>query len=94
MAPRGFYLQESWQGAAAAAGTSPGPGSGIKVASGPGGALGGERVVIIQYGGGHVILVQILPDPRGRRGIGICMSSPASQHGRTRTAGGPRLFLP
>ena len=28
--------------AAAAAGTSPGPGSGIKVASSPGGALGGD----------------------------------------------------
>ena len=37
--------------AVAAAGTSPGPGLGIKVASGPGGALGGKRV-IIQYGGG------------------------------------------
>ena len=80
-------------GAAAAAGTSPGPGSGVKAASGPGGALGGGRI-IIQYGGGQVILVQILPDPRGRRGIGIRMSSPASQHGRTRTPGGPRLFLP
>ena len=37
--------------AVAAAGTSPGPGLGIKAASGPGGALGGRRV-IIQYGGG------------------------------------------
>ena len=35
----------------AAAGTSPGPGSGIKVASSPGGALGGG-CVIIRYGGG------------------------------------------
>ena len=37
--------------AVAAAGTSPGPGLGIKAASSPGGALGGRRV-IIQYGGG------------------------------------------
>ena len=37
--------------AVAAAGTSPGPGLGIKVASGPSEALGGRRV-IIQYGGG------------------------------------------
>ena len=35
----------------AAAGTSPGPGSGIKAASHPGGALGGGHV-IIQYGVG------------------------------------------
>ena len=32
--------------AEAAAGTSPGPGLGSKVASGPGGALGGRRVII------------------------------------------------
>ena len=37
--------------AVAASGTSPGPGLGIKVASGPGGALGG-RCIIIQYGRG------------------------------------------
>ena len=43
-------------------------------------------------GEGQVILVQILPDPRGRRGIGV--SSLASQHSRTRTPRGPRLFLP
>ena len=47
--------------------------------------------VIIQYGEGQVILVQILPDPRGRWGIGV--SSPAGQQGRTRTPRGPRLFL-
>ena len=35
----------------AAAGTSPSPGLGIKATSGPGGALGGRRV-IIQYGRG------------------------------------------
>ena len=38
-------------GAAAAVGTSLGPGLGIKAASSPGGALGGG-CVIIQYGGG------------------------------------------
>ena len=38
-------------GAVAVAETSPGPGSGIKAASGPGEALGGRRV-IIQHGGG------------------------------------------
>ena len=38
-------------GAAAAAGNSPGPGSGIKAASSHDGALGSGRV-IIQYGGG------------------------------------------
>ena len=38
------------RGAVAVAETSPGPGSGIKLASGPGGALGGRRV-IIQHGG-------------------------------------------
>ena len=43
-------------------------------------------------GEGQVILVQILPDPRGRREIGV--SSPAGQQGRTRTQRGPRLFLP
>ena len=43
-------------------------------------------------GEGQVILVQILPDPRGRRGIHV--SSPAGQHGKTRTPRGPRLFLP
>ena len=37
-------------GAVAVAETSPGPGSGIKAASGRGGALGGRRV-IIQHGG-------------------------------------------
>ena len=37
--------------AVAAAGTSPGPGLGIKVTSSPGGALGG-RGVITQYEGG------------------------------------------
>ena len=37
--------------AAAAAGTSPGPGSSIKAASRAGGALGGRRI-IIQHGGG------------------------------------------
>ena len=42
-------------------------------------------------GEGQVILVQILPDPRGRWGIGV--SSPAGQQGRTRTPRGPRLFL-
>ena len=44
----------SWRaggGAAAAAGTSPGPALGIMVASGPGGALGGRHVTI-QYRGG------------------------------------------
>ena len=79
------------RGAAAAAGTSPGLGSGIKAASGPGGALGSGHV-IIPYGiEGWVILVQILSDPRGRRGIRI--SSSASQHGRTRTPCDPRLLL-
>ena len=34
--------------AAAAAGTSPGPGSGIKAASGPGGTLGG-RPILFSY---------------------------------------------
>ena len=43
-------------------------------------------------GEGRVILVQILSDPRGRRGIGV--SSPASQHSRTRTPCDPRLSLP
>ena len=38
-------------GAAAAVGTSLGPGLGIKAASSPGGALG-AGCVIIQYGGG------------------------------------------
>ena len=39
------------RGAVAAAGTSPGPGLGSQAASGPGGALGGRRV-ISQYGRG------------------------------------------
>ena len=38
----------------AAVGTSPGPGSGIKAASGHGGALGGRRSIIQYWGGaGH-----------------------------------------
>ena len=77
------------RGAAAAAGTSPGPGLGIR-----------QPLVLMEHwatssssmGEGQVILVQILPDPRGRRGIGV--SSPAGQQGRTRTPRGPRLFLP
>ena len=39
------------RGAEAVAGISAGPGSGIKIVSGPGGALGGRRI-IIHYGGG------------------------------------------
>ena len=63
--------------AVAAAGTSPGPGLGIKVASGPGGALGG-RHVIIQYGGG----VRSSPSkscqiPEGERGS-TCLHLPVS----------------
>ena len=38
--------------AAAVAGISAGPGSGIKADSGPGGALGGACIIIIQYEGG------------------------------------------
>ena len=47
------------RGAAAAAGTSPDPGLGIKTASGPGGALRQERHYPI-WGRGQVSTVQIL----------------------------------
>ena len=43
--------RESWQTSSSCCRTSLGPGSGIKAASGPGGALGG-RNIIIQYWGG------------------------------------------
>ena len=43
--------ERAGRGAVAAAGTSPGPGSSIEAASGPGGALGGGRI-IVRYGGG------------------------------------------
>ena len=43
--------RESWRRSSSCCRTSLGPGSGIKAASGPGGALGGRRV-IIQNGGG------------------------------------------
>ena len=46
-----YDLGESWQRSSNCCRTSPGPGLGIKAASGPGGALGGRRVVI-RYGGG------------------------------------------
>ena len=46
-----YEFRESWQRSSGFSETSPGPGSGIKAASGPGGALGGRRV-IIQHGGG------------------------------------------
>ena len=42
---------ESWQRSSGFSESSPGPGSGIKAATGPGGTLGGRRV-IIQHGGG------------------------------------------
>ena len=57
----------------------PGPGLGIKAASGPpGGALGRQVRHHPVWSRGQVIPVQILPDPSGRRGIGV--SSPAGQH--------------
>ena len=46
-----YDLRESWQRSSSCCRTSSGPGSGIKAASGPPGALGGGRI-IIQYGGG------------------------------------------
>ena len=46
-----YDLRESSQRSSGCCRTSPGPGSGIKAASSPGGALGG-RSIIIQYGGG------------------------------------------
>ena len=46
-----YDLGESWRRSSGCCRTSPGPGSGIRAASHPGGALGGRRV-IIQNGGG------------------------------------------
>ena len=66
----------------AAVGTSPGPGSGIKAASGPGGALGGGHVVI-QYGGGAG---HPCPNPvrsqreKGDRRLFTCQSAQPNQN--------------
>ena len=70
------------RGAAAAAGTSPGLGLGIKAASGPGGALG-SRHVIIPYGGG---LGHPRPNPvrsqreKGDRCLFTCQSAWPNQN--------------
>ena len=69
-------------GAVAAAGTLPGHGSGIKAASGPGGALGGGHV-IIQYGGG---VGHPRPNParsqreKGDQCVFICQSARPNQN--------------